>query len=75
MKLKLKQKIAIQLYKTKFKAISLISNKKAAESLFKLFCTPYSGKPKRSEPPFFKKAKNIEIVFEVLKLKELFIVI
>jgi pimeloyl-ACP methyl ester carboxylesterase len=66
MKLKLKQKIAIQLYKTKFKAISLISNKKAAESLFKLFCTPYSGKPKREVPPFFKKTTKLEIVFEKL---------
>ena len=69
MKLKLKQKIAIQLYKTKFKAISLISNKKAAESLFKLFCTPYSGKPKRKEPPFFKKAKTIDILFEGMTVR------
>lgn len=69
MKLKLKQKIAIQLYKTKFKAISLISNKLAAESLFKLFCTPYSGKPKRIEPPFFKKATNIDIIFEQLTIR------
>jgi len=69
MKLKLKQKIALQLYKTKFKAISLVSNKLAAESLFKLFCTPYSGKPKRKEPPFFKKATNIEITFEQLTIR------
>lgn len=69
MKLKLKQKIAIQLYKTKFKAISLISNKKAAESLFKLFCTPYSGKPKREVPTFFKKATKIEIIFDTLTVR------
>jgi len=69
MKLKLKQKIAIRLYKTKFKAISLISNKLAAKNLFKLFCTPYSGKPKRKQPPFFKKAKTIDIVFEKLTVR------
>lgn len=69
MKLKLKQKIAIQLYKTKFKAIALVSNKKAAESLFKLFCTPYSGKPKRKEPPFFKKATTLNILFEGMTIK------
>lgn len=59
MKLKLKQKIAIQLYKAKFKTISFISNKLAAQSLFRLFCTPYSGKPKRKIPPFFKRGQNI----------------
>ncbi len=69
MKLKLKQKIAIQLYKTKLKAISLVSNKKAAESLFKLFCTPYSGKPKRKEPPFFKKASSVNITYKNLTIR------
>ena len=69
MKLKLKQKIAIQLYKAKIKAIAIISNKKAAESLFKLFCTPYSGKPKRKAPPIFKKAFNVSIDYKGLKIR------
>lgn len=69
MKLKLKQKIAIQLYKTKFKAISIVSQKRAAESLFTLFCTPYSGKPKRKEPPFFKRAITLNFVYEGLTVR------
>ncbi len=64
MKLNFKQKVAIQYYKTKFKAISLVSNKSAAKSLFKLFCTPYSGKPLRKEPAFFKKATVITVNYK-----------
>ena len=69
MKLSKKQRLFIQLYKTKFRAISLISKRKAAESLFTLFCTPYSGKPKRKIPPFFKKANELKISYDGLTLK------
>lgn len=64
MKLSKKQKLFIQLYKTKFKTISIFSKQKAAESLFKLFCTPYSGKVKRKAPPFFKRANALNFVYE-----------
>ena len=64
MKLSKKQKFLIQLYKAKFNTISVFSKQKAAESLFKLFCTPYSGKPKRKAPAFFKRANTINIQFE-----------
>lgn len=63
MKLKLKQRIAIKFYQTKIKAISLVSTQKAAQSLFNLFCTPYSGKPKRKAPLVFKKAISISILY------------
>ncbi|MBX2931260.1 MAG: alpha/beta fold hydrolase [Chitinophagaceae bacterium] len=59
MKLKLAQRIAISYYKTKIKAISLLSKKLAAEKAFELFCTPYSGKPKRKEPPIFHYAEKV----------------
>ncbi len=64
MKLSKKQKLLIQLYKTKFKTISFFSKQKAAESLFKLFCTPYSGKVKRKAPAFFKRANEINFDYE-----------
>jgi pimeloyl-ACP methyl ester carboxylesterase len=64
MKLSKKQKLLIRLYKTKFNTISIFSKKKAAESLFKLFCTPYSGKVKRKAPPFFKRANEINFNYE-----------
>lgn len=68
MKLKFKQKIAIKIYQTKFKALSLVSARKASESLFTFFCTPYSGKPKRKEPLFFKRGKKINIIYQGNKI-------
>jgi len=59
MKLKLAQRIAIKYYRTKFQALSLISKRKAAESVFTLFCTPYSGKPRRVTPAVFEKAERL----------------
>jgi alpha-beta hydrolase superfamily lysophospholipase len=64
MKLKLYQRIAIKLYKTKFVALSLLSKKKAAQSALQLFLTPYSGKPKLKIPLFFKKAKPLSFVYQ-----------
>ena len=59
MKLKLAQRMAIGYYKTKFKVLSLLSSRTAAKSVFKLFCTPYSGKPKRKAPSIFHKGEKI----------------
>lgn len=53
MKLKLAQRIAIKYYRTKFQLLSLFSPSAAAASAFELFCTPYSGKPRRKAPPVF----------------------
>ena len=68
MKLKFKQRIAIKYYQAKFKTISILSKKKAAQSLFTFFCTPYSGKPKRKAPLIFKKAKPLNIIYNNLKM-------
>ncbi len=59
MKLKLAQRLAFGYYRTKFRALSIFSSRKAAEAVFKLFCTPYSGKPKRKTPPVFQQAGQI----------------
>ncbi len=59
MKMKLTQRILIGYYKTKLKTIGLISPRKAAEKAFELFCTPYTGKPKRKAPPVFQKAEKL----------------
>lgn len=69
MKLTLKQKIAVGFYKTRFKTIALMSKQKAAESLFNLFCTPYSGKPKRKAPPAFHHAKSVSVIVEGLTIR------
>jgi len=69
MKLKFKQKIAVGFYKTKFKAYALVSKEKAVEKVFELFCTPYSGKPKRKAPPAFHKAEKVSVVVNGLTVR------
>jgi alpha-beta hydrolase superfamily lysophospholipase len=68
MKMKLAQRIALSYYKAKFKALSFVSPRKAAESAFELFCTPYSGKPKRKTPPIFHKGEKISFNYKEFKL-------
>jgi pimeloyl-ACP methyl ester carboxylesterase len=69
MKLKLAQRIAIGYYQAKFKLLSVFSKRKAAEAVFELFCTPYSGKPKRKAPAIFEKAGKLHFDFEGLQLQ------
>lgn len=69
MKLKLTQRIAIGYYKTKIKTISLLSKRKAAEKAFVLFCTPYSGKPKRKAPAIFHNAQKLSIQLDNLTIR------
>lgn len=69
MKLKLGQRIAIGYYKTKIKTIGLLSKRKAAEKAFKLFCTPYSGKPKRKAPAVFHHAKKLTATINDLTIR------
>lgn len=61
MKMKLTQRIAIGYYKTKIKAIAVVNTRKAAEIAFNLFCTPYSGKPKRKAPAIFHRAEQLTL--------------
>ncbi|MBN8837784.1 MAG: alpha/beta fold hydrolase [Sphingobacteriia bacterium] len=68
-KLKFKQRIAVGYYKTKFKALGLVNAEKAAEQAFLLFCTPYSGKPKRKAPPVFHHGEKISIVSDGLTIR------
>jgi len=66
--MKLAQRIALGYYKTKFRALSLISHERAARSVFQLFCTPYSGKPKRKAPAVFQQAERLAFTFNGVKL-------
>lgn len=68
-KLKFKQRIALGYYKTKFKTLGLINAEKAAEQAFLLFCSPYSGKPKRKEPPIFHRATHISVIVDELTIR------
>ena len=62
--MKLTKKIALRYYKLKFRLLGLFAPKKAARSAFKLFCTPFSGKPERAMPLIFEKAARISIEIE-----------
>jgi len=62
--MKLTKKIALRYYKTKFKLLGLFAPRKAARSAFKLFCTPFSGKPERPMPLIFEKGEHISVDIE-----------
>jgi pimeloyl-ACP methyl ester carboxylesterase len=66
MKMKLAQRIAIRYYQAKFKILSVVSERKAAEAMFHLFCTPYSGKPKRKAPFIFAAAEVLHFTLHGL---------
>ena len=61
-KMKIKKIVALQYYKLKFGLLGLLFPEKATRVAFKLFCTPYSGKPKRTVPLIFENAESIEVL-------------
>lgn len=64
MKLKFTQKILVSYYRTKLKAIGIVSERKAAEVAFKLFCTPYIRKSKKESPAVFHKAEKLSFTIQ-----------
>jgi pimeloyl-ACP methyl ester carboxylesterase len=67
--MKVIQKLAIKYYKTKINTLGLLSKKKAGKYAFKVFCSPYSGKPKRPEPLIFQQAQKVKYNFEQLTIR------
>lgn len=59
----MRQKIALGYIRTKFKILSAVSKRIAAENAFELFCTP-QHRNKKKLPPIFEKAEKINFVFE-----------
>jgi pimeloyl-ACP methyl ester carboxylesterase len=68
MKMKLAQRLALKYYSTKLNTIGWFNPKRAAASAFELFCTPYSGKPKRTTPPVFTKGKPLQLKINGLRV-------
>lgn len=68
MSMKLAQRLVIGYYKTKLNAIALVSPAKAAEAAFRLFCTPYSGKPKRKRPAVFHHGEKLQFTVDNLRI-------
>lgn len=61
--MKFKQKVAIRYLRTKFKILSSISKKKAAEKAFELFCTPQFRNMK-DLPAVFEQAEKLHFKFQ-----------
>lgn len=66
--MKLAQRLVKGFYRTKFKTLGRISPEKAAAAAYQLFCTPYSGKPKREIPAVFHKAQKQSVQINGLKI-------
>ncbi|MFL5774359.1 MAG: alpha/beta hydrolase [Flavisolibacter sp.] len=61
--MQLAQQLALKYIRTKFKVLSSISKRKAAEKAFDLFCTPQYRNKKRL-PPVFEKSEKLHFTFE-----------
>lgn len=66
--MKLKQKLAILFIRVKFKFVSLVSKRLAAQQAFKLFCTPLADPPKR-KPTIFKWAEELQFKLNGLNIR------
>ena len=64
----LRKRLAVKYVRTKFKILSKLSKKKAAEAAFDLFITPQSRLLK-ALPPVFKKAEKLSFEFDGLKMQ------
>ena len=59
-KLKTTQRLALRYYRTKFKILTSISKRKAAEKAFELFCTPQT-RNKKKLPKIFESAERLHL--------------
>jgi len=61
--MKISQRFALKYIRTKFKLLSAISKKKAAEKAFELFCTP-QRRNKKPLPKIFEQAERLQFRLE-----------
>ncbi len=66
--MKLSQHLALRYIRTKFKLLSTISKKKAAEKAFELFCTPQS-RNKKKLPAIFETAEKLHFELEGVTIR------
>jgi predicted alpha/beta hydrolase family esterase len=66
--MKISQRIALKYIRTKFKLLSAISKKKAAEKAFTLFCTPQS-RNKKKLPAIFETAEKLHVDLEGITIR------
>lgn len=66
--MRLAQRLVIKYIRAKFKILSSVSKRRAAEKAFELFCTP-QYRNKKKLPPIFEKTEKIEFPFEGNKVR------
>ena len=65
--MKLAQRIALRYIRTKFKLLSAISKKKAAQAAFQLFCTPQKSNLKKP-PRIFEEGEPLQLLVEGIRV-------
>ncbi|MFN8290511.1 MAG: alpha/beta fold hydrolase [Chitinophagaceae bacterium] len=65
--MKLAQRIALRYIRTKFKLLSAISKKKAAQAAFQLFCTPQKRNLKKP-PRIFEEGEPLSLLVEGIRV-------
>ena len=65
--MKLKQKLAIGYIRTKFRFLTIVSKRMAAEKAFELFCTPFMQSAART-PAIFEQAEALQFELNGLKV-------
>lgn len=65
--MKFSQRLALSYIRTKFKLLSAISKKKAAQEAFQLFCTPQKRNLKKL-PPVFEQGEKLQLVVNGIKV-------
>ncbi|HEX7844597.1 MAG TPA: alpha/beta fold hydrolase [Chitinophagaceae bacterium] len=66
--MKLTQRLALSYIRTKFKLLSSISKKKAAQKAFELFCTP-QYRNKKKPPKIFEEAEKLNFTINGIAVK------
>src|SRR5262245_44659252 len=66
--MKLMQRLALRYLRTKFKLLSSLSKKKAAERAFELFCTPQS-RNKKKLPKIFEEGERLHFDMDGITIR------
>lgn len=66
--MKLIQRIVLNYYKIKLKALAIVSPERAVKAAFELFCTPYSRQKVQQMPEIFTLGEQLSFIFENHKI-------
>lgn len=67
--MKLAQKLAVNYFRAKLNLMALVSNKLAARSAFKLFCTPLRKPRYKKAPPLFSRGEALSFPLDGLTIR------